>query len=242
MISIIFPTLNEEPVIGDSIRALKSKLVTLPYEIIVSDGKSTDKTVEVARAAGADKVLEYKGTTRQNIAMGRNAGAKAAQGEYVVFMDADSRIEDPEVFFSEALSRFENNPMIVGLTARLKVYPKDETFADKIIWSILAFNLWIMNNVVHRGEATGEFQMIRKNIFDKIGGFREDLITREDADMFLRLSKVGRTFWDGKLLVLHSGRRAHKIGWPKLLKSWILNTIWVILFNKAHAEEWTVVR
>ncbi len=241
MISIIFPTLNEEPVIGRSIEKIKSKMVVVPYEIIVSDGKSTDKTVEIARQ-GADKVVEYKGTARQNIAMGRNAGARVAEGEYLVFMDADSQIEDPDVFFTKALARFENNPTLVALTARLKVYPSDETFSDKIIWTLLAFNLRIMNNVFHRGESTGEFQMIRKNIFDSIHGFREDLITREDADMFLRLSKVGRTFWDPELTVFHSGRRAHKIGWPKLLKSWMLNTIWVILFNKAHAEEWTVIR
>jgi hypothetical protein len=47
---------------------------------------------------------------------------------------------------------------------------------------------------------------------------------------------------DPDLTVYHSGRRAHKIGWPKLLKSWITNTIWVLLFDKAKEEEWTVVR
>ena len=241
MISIIFPTLNEESCIGDSIRALKSKLTVIPYEIIISDGRSTDRTVEIAKSL-ADKVIEYTGTTRQNIAMGRNAGAKAAGGEYLVFMDADSRINDPDMFFTEAIRQFDNDPRLVALTARLKVYPELETKADRIIWSILAFNLRVMNNVLHKGESTGEFQMIRRNIFESLHGFREDLVTREDADMFLRLSKVGRTFWDGSLTVFHSGRRAHKIGWPKLLKTWVLNSIWVVLFNKAHAEEWTVVR
>ncbi len=240
-ISVIFPTLNEESCIAESVRAMKSKLTAFPSEIIVSDGKSTDRTVELARAAGA-VVLEYKEAARQNIAQGRNAGGKAARGEFVVFMDADSRIEDPNSFFMEALKRFDADLNLVALTARLKVYPDSETFADKVVWSVLAFNLRMMNNVFHKGESTGEFQMIRKSAFDRLGGFREDLVTREDADMFLRLSKIGRTMWDGTITVFHSGRRAHKIGWPKLLSEWIMNTVWVMLFNKAKTKEWTVVR
>ena len=55
MISIIIPTLNEEGVIGKSISSLKSKL-TLSNEIIVSDGKSSDKTTEIARQL-ADRVV-----------------------------------------------------------------------------------------------------------------------------------------------------------------------------------------
>ena len=241
MISIVFPTLNEEAYIGESIRALKSKM-TLPYEIIVSDGKSTDKTVSIAKTAGADKVVEYKGTARQNIAINRNAGGAVAKGEFVVFMDADSRINDPDAHFTHALSHFEKDPSLVALTTRLKAYPGTETFGDHIIWNMMSFNLRMMNNVLHKGESTGKFQMIRKTAFDKLKGFREDLICREDADMFLRLSKIGKTYWDPHLTTFHSSRRAHKIGWVKLYWIWVVNTIWVILFNKAKVKEWTVIR
>lgn len=240
MISIVFPTLNEEAFIGDSLKSLKEKML-LSHELIVSDGKSTDKTVEIAKKY-ADNVIEYTGEKRQNISQGRNAGGMAARGNYVVFMDADSRIPEPDKFFIRALDHFNSNPKLVALTVRLKVYPETETFADRLIFGILTFNLRVMNNVFHIGESTGEFQMIRSDIFRKLRGFREDLITREDADMFHRLSKVGRTMLDPHLTVYHSGRRAHKIGWPKLLKTWILNSVWVVLFNKAKEKEWTVVR
>jgi len=65
------------------------------------------------------------------------------------------------------------------------------------------------------GEAPGRFQMMRRSAFEKVKGYREDLITREDGDMFARLSKVGRTLYDSKLEVFHSGRRAHAIGWAE---------------------------
>ena len=240
MISIVYPTLNEEPFIGISLSAMKSKL-TLPHELIVSDGHSTDKTVEVARKY-ADIVVEYTGEKRQNISQGRNAGAKAAHGEFLVFMDADSHIVDPDAFFTRALSHFEKDPDLVGLAVRLKVWPEAETLADRIIFGVMMFNLRIMNNVLHVGESPGEFQMMRRSVFEKLGGFREDLITREDSDMFLRLSKAGRTYFDPDLTVFHSGRRAHKLGWPHLLRVWATNVVWVALFHRAKSKEWTVVR
>ena len=101
-LSIIVVTLNEESVIKDTITSLKS--LTIPHEIIVSDGKSTDKTAEIAKQY-ADKVVVYSGIPRQTIAMGRNDGAAAATGEFLVFLDADSRILHTDEFFNEALSR-----------------------------------------------------------------------------------------------------------------------------------------
>lgn len=240
MISIIFAALNEEAYLGESIRSLKSQL-TFPHEIIVSDGNSDDRTVEIARQL-ADKVVVYSGGRRQTIAQGRNAGAKAASGDFLIFMDADSRLQNPDALLQRAFANFDADPKLVALTARLKVYPELETAADRIIFGILNFNLRMLNNVFHRGESTGEFQMIRRSAFEVVGGFRPDLVTREDADMFLRLSRIGRTRLDPQLTVLHSARRAHRIGWPRLLSLWVLNTLWVSVFDRAKTREWEVVR
>jgi glycosyltransferase involved in cell wall biosynthesis len=213
----------------------------MPHEIIVSDGRSTDKTVEIARQ-WADRVVIYSGIGRQTIGAGRNDGAAVARRGFLVFMDADSRIDDPDAFFAEALKQFEEHPKVLALTAKVRVYSEDETLVDRVVFDLLSFTVRVLNNLFHRGESVGEFQMMRKETFDKLGGFRTDLVTREDADMFLRLSQVGRTMLDPKLLVYHSGRRAHKIGWPKLLWDWAVNTIWVALFDKAFASEWRVIR
>ncbi|MBU6410140.1 MAG: glycosyltransferase [Verrucomicrobia bacterium] len=240
MISIIFVALNEEACIAQTIQSLKSRL-TFPHEIIVSDGHSDDRTVEIAEKY-ADKVVRHRGTRRQTIAQGRNAGARAATGDFLVFMDADSRIPDPDPLFTRALAQFKAHPDLVALTARLRVYPADETLADRLMFGILNFNLRLMNNLFHRGESTGEFQMMPRRAFNAVGGFREDLVTREDADMFLRLSRIGRTRLDPGMTVYHSARRAHRLGWPRLLCTWMLNTLWVLLFDHARAREWEVVR
>lgn len=240
MISIVIPTLNEESVIADVLGRIK-KNFTLPHEIIVSDGKSKDRTAEIARQY-ADKVVVHDKPTRQNIAEGRNAGAAVATGEYLAFMDADCYILNPDEFFTKALKIFTDDPTVVAVTPKIKVLPEMETAADRFFFGLLNFNKWWMNNLIHRGESGGELQMMPRAVFEKLHGFREDLITREDADMFLRLSQAGRTRYDPSLVVYHTGRRAHKIGWTKLMWDWSLNTVWVMLFNKAHAKEWTAVR
>ena len=54
--------------------------------------------------------------------------------------------------------------------------------------------------------------MIRREAFTRLGRFREDLVTMEDADRFSRLSKIGKTMIDPELMVLRSDRRAHQVG------------------------------
>jgi glycosyltransferase involved in cell wall biosynthesis len=240
MISIIIPTLNEEKLIGTVLADLR-KDFTMPHEIIVTDGKSTDKTVEIARKY-ADKVIEYTGTARQTIAQGRNDGARAAVGDYLVFFDADCFIKNKDAFFKQAISNFEKNPNVTAVCVNLKVLPENERFTDKLVFGTMNLLLRFQNNVLHHGESPGEFQMMKKSTFEKLHGYREDLVTREDADMFLRLSKIGRTVFDPKLTVYHTGRRAHNMGWFKLLSVWMMNVFYVALFNKAKTKEWKVIR
>lgn len=240
MISIIIPTYNEEKAIGKTISDFKAKL-TLPHEIIVTDDKSTDRTAEVAGAARADLVLvpEAKHVT---IAANRNDGAKYARGEYLVFIDSDSTIAEPDAFFGRALSLFDADPKLVAITGKLGVWSELETISDKIIYFIFNAVHYVKNNVLKMGEASGKFQMMRRSAFDTVGGYREDLVTREDGDMFSRLAKIGRTHYDSKLVVLHMGRRAHRIGWPKLLYVWMLETFWVAVFGKSRVKEWVEIR
>jgi glycosyltransferase involved in cell wall biosynthesis len=240
MISIVIPTLNEEKVIGQMIDSIKSRL-TLPHELIISDGKSTDRTVEIARKT-ADKVITYSGEKRQTIAEGRNAGAAAATGEFLVFFDADCTIPDFDVFFTRAIKNFQD-PRVVALTAWLTVDPKEETFGDKVVFNIQNGIVYIINNILHGGTAPGgEFQMIRREAFMKIGGFRGQLVASEDIDMFSRLAKVGRVRIDPGLHVYHSGRRGHVEGWPKLLSLWFLNTVWMMTTGRAFVKEWKPIR
>lgn len=239
MISVIIPTYNEEKYIGQTLAGLKSAL-TVPHELIVSDDKSTDNTVSVAgQYADLVHVPEVKHVT---IAANRNAGAKLARGEILVFTDSSCMIQNPDAVFRRAIASFEADPDLVAITGKLGVLPEFETIGDRIVY--FGFNIvhYVKNNILGMGEAPGKFQIIRKKSFDAVGGFREDLVTREDGNLFSRLSKIGRTHYDSSMLVLHSGRRAHKVGWVKLLYVWMLETFWVAAFGRSRVKDWIGTR
>lgn len=240
MISIIIPTLNEASVIGDTIARLQAGL-SMPHEIIVTDGKSTDQTAEIAKAAGAT-VVKYAGSARQTIAMGRNDGAAAAHGEFFAFMDADCQIMSPDKFFSEILAYFDAHPKVVALTVSIRVLPEVETRTDMLVFIIFNTYLRILNNVLGFGMAAGEFQMIRTSAFKEVGGYDPKLVASEDIDIFHRLSRIGKIEFLSHLKIYHSGRRAHKIGWPRLIMTWFLNSMSMFLTKKAYSKEWTVIR
>lgn len=244
MISIIIPTYNEEKYVGTLLSQLTRGL-TLPndaYEVIVSDDMSTDNTVEIARKdATTVLVSKVKHTT---IAANRNDGARHADAAstMLVFFDSDVQIADVPAFFAQALSRFENDRTLVALTGKLRVLPESETWMDMIVYGVFNTVHYIKNNILKTGESSGKFQMVRRDAFLRINGYREDLVSREDADLFQRLAKVGRVAYDSKLVVLHSGRRGHALGWPRLLWIWMRDALAFAFFKKPVSKEWKAIR
>ena len=96
IISIIIPAYNEEKFIEQTLISLKKQNCGIPYEIIVCDNNSKDKTPEIAQKY-ADKVVSE---TKQGGGYARNKGASIAQGKYLVFTDADTVF--PENYLEEA--------------------------------------------------------------------------------------------------------------------------------------------
>ncbi len=239
MLSIIIPARDEEKAIGGTVAHLNGVL-SMEHEIVVSDDCSDDRTSEVAQRAGA-VVVRYC-AQRRTPGGSRNRGARASTGEYIAFIDADVNMPDPDDFFRRALSHFERDPKLAGVCGPQRAGPDVETWADRISFGVLNGALRFNNNVLHRGEASGKNMVVRRTAFEMIGGFREDIATREDGDFFYRLSKTGRTLFDPKLLVYHGARRAHRVGWARLWYIWISNSIYFALFNKTLADDWTPVR
>jgi len=238
MISFIIPAFNEEKLIGKLLELLSN--YHGDHEIIVSDDNSTDTTVDIARKYTDKVVLNQSG--KRGVAANRNRGAKIARGEYLVFIDADMFLNNPDAFFKKTTDVFLKNKDIVALTVFIRIFKDMETFADKIVMRVINYLNLIMNNFLGIGAASGEFQMMRADAFRKVDGFNENLVAGEDNDMFRRLTKVGRTYSEKSLAVFNDGRRPHKVGWPKLLCIWTGNTIWPWIFGKSKSKIWTEIR
>jgi glycosyltransferase involved in cell wall biosynthesis len=239
MLSFVIPTLNEIKTIETTLQCVAE--YSGEHEIIISDGNSKDGTVEVARSY-TDKVIVYDRPEKQTIAMARNMGAAAAQGKYLVFLDADVVIPDINGFFASAEEAFWRNEELLALTGRYKVFPEASTAADRLMFTMLALQFRFQNNLLGVGGAGGEFQMIVADAFKRVGGFNERLAAAEDMDLFRRLSRVGRTRFEPELIVYHTGRRAHTVGWPNLVWEWFTNSTAVFFLNRSASKEWTAIR
>ena len=88
LITFVIPAWNEESVLGATLEAVSAatRHVAEPTEIIVVDDSSTDRTAEIARRHGARVVT----VQHRQISATRNAGARAAQGDSLIFIDADT--------------------------------------------------------------------------------------------------------------------------------------------------------
>jgi len=238
-VSIIIPTLREGPFLERTLKNFDG--LQIPYELIITDGGSTDETLDVARRY-TDKITVWSESRRQTFGEAKNAGAALATGEYLVFIDADVIIPEPQRFFEEMLAAFEKNPKLVGMTVPLKPYAENDSLVDAFFSAPLNWFYVISNNIFHSGNSSGEFQMVRTETFRKISGFGEHLAAGEDNALFRTLAGVGGTMSYRKLCVRHSLRRPHKLGWFRTYGIWIKNGTSVAFRGKAAYKEWAVVR
>jgi glycosyltransferase involved in cell wall biosynthesis len=197
MISFIIPAYNEESLLGGTLRAVAEAAAAAgePYEMIVADDASTDRTPEIARSYGA-RVVSVR--CRQ-IAATRNAGARAAAGEMLVFVDADTRVTAGAV---RGAVRAMREGAVGGGCAfrfdgRVPIYGR--------LMQAIVGPLYRM-----LGLASGCFLFCTRAAFDAVGGFDETLFGGEEASMSRRLGRQGR-FVVLRETVITSGRklRAH---------------------------------
>ena len=240
MISVIIPTLNEEKLLPRLLDQLSDQNLKSKYEfeIIVSDGGSKDKTLEIAKNY-TDKIVVYQEKRRQKISEGKNAGFKISKGEILVFICADCRIENPEMFF-DYVSNFKNSKYLAA-TFWFDVFPEEKKWSDYIFHTF--FN-WLIKllNYVGNGMGRGECQVIRREVFEKVGGYNEELTAGEDYDLYTRIRKLGKIDVNFKIKIFESPRRYRKYGYIKIILMWFRNSLRVFNILKTQVEEWKEVR
>jgi len=179
MISFIIPAHNEEFELSSTLVAIHAAASSAaqPYEIIVVDDASTDATPEIAAQGGA-KVFRIN---RRQIAAARNAGARTAQGEYLFFVDADTRISREHV--SEGIAVLEAG--YAGGSARVAMDGFVPMWGRVLLrgFSGLYFGLNL---------GAGAFLFTTRRNFEAIGGFDEQYFVGEEVYFSLELRKLGR--------------------------------------------------
>lgn len=179
MISFIVPAYNEELELPLTIAAISAAVsrATQPHEIIVVDDASMDTTAEIAALAGA-RVISIN---RRQIAAARNAGACAANGQYLFFVDADTRINQAHVV--EGIAALEAGHAGGSARARMNGFIPLWGRIFVRVFCTLYFSLNL---------GAGAFLFTTRRNFDAIGGFDEQYFVGEEVYFSLALRKLGR--------------------------------------------------
>jgi glycosyltransferase involved in cell wall biosynthesis len=212
-ISVVVPAFNEEKLLAETLRSIRTASEAFTargweVEWIVCDNNSTDRTAEIARSHSAQVIFE----PINQIARARNTGASAATGDWIVFVDADSR-PSRELFADVADAIVTGRFLAGGVTVRL----------DK--WTLGLWFFTTMWNVLSRVKkwCAGSFIFVEAEAFRAIGGFSHELFASEELDLSQRLKKLARE--RGKRMVilrrhplLTSARKAELYGYGMHLR------------------------
>lgn len=242
-ISIIIPVLQEEKILENTLSKYTEDLrKKYNFEIIISDGGSTDKSVEISEFY-ADYIIKSNGK-KQNISQGRNAGAMVAKGEILVFINADTIPKDIEFFFTFIYKWLQGQTKYTNadaLACKVTLEPQIILFKDRIFYMI--HNSYVrFLNFLGIGMGRGECQIVKKDMFYKTGGYNEAIAAGEDFDFYHRISKFGKVRFVKELVVCESPRRFRKYGYFRIILKWTVNALSVLFKGKSISEDWEPVR
>ena len=205
-LSVVVPAFNEERLLPGTLAHIRTGLEAIACprsssEIIVCDNNSTDRTAELGRAAGAQVVFEPV----NQIARARNAGARAASGDWLLFVDADS---SPSPALFQDMAQAIAGGGCVGGGATIEI---PGARLDVRAW----VGAWNALSRLARW-AAGSFIFCDAAAFRAVQGFSQALYASEEIDFSRRLK---RRFPERDFVILHrhplvtSGRKAELYSW-----------------------------
>ena len=225
LVTIAIPAFNEEKLLPSTLSAVKQAAAAFTQrgwemEMVVCDNNSTDRTAEIARDAGARVVFEE----HNQISRARNAAGKDARGEWIIFVDGDSR---PSQTLFEATAEAMGDHRIVGGGAIVKFEGGNST----PVAFIAAERIW---NGISRvmGWPAGSYIFCRTKDFHELNGFSEELYASEEIEFGRRLKKLGKKRHQhfrifAKTPLSTSDRKAYCTSYLELLRLLFLNIVTV---------------
>jgi cellulose synthase/poly-beta-1,6-N-acetylglucosamine synthase-like glycosyltransferase len=175
MISVIIPARNEEKNLPELLESLKNQTYKKKFEIIVVDGKSKDRTREIAKSYGCRVIVQKK----LGISNARNLGWKKAKGNVLIFLEADHKVNKD--FVKNVEKTFKDRKV---KCARPIIIPLKRNWIQK--------TLAVQIELTTRRQRAWEFPTIfRKEVLKKTGGWDESIDFAEDREFPQRLKRLG---------------------------------------------------
>ncbi|OGG07041.1 hypothetical protein A3D05_02055 [Candidatus Gottesmanbacteria bacterium RIFCSPHIGHO2_02_FULL_40_24] len=221
--SIIIPALNEEKYISGLLKSLINQTYK-EFEVILVDGMSADKTVSVFKKF-QNKLprSQYLVADKKNVSYQRNLGGKKATGKYLIFFDADVKVNPTfleEVHLASLKQKFS--------LATTWIEPDSEKTADRIMLLLANIGQEVYK-IVNRPFSGGYNTIVTKKVFLRLNGFREMNIN-EDHDFAIRaFKKKIETIILPEPKVIFSLRRFRSEGTLNVLRKYAHAAIYAML-------------
>jgi len=223
--SVIVPVHNGEKTIADCLHSILSQCTAFPFEVIVVNDGSTDKTAEIAKEFGKTRLISQK---QQGPAVARNNGAKEADGNVIVFIDSDCVAAAN--WLQEMVSPLHSME-IAGVQGRYK--SKQKQLIARLI----------QLEIEQRHDKMAEQQFIdfmgsysaayRKSVFQEMHGFDASfpMASGEDTDLSFRINKKGhKLLFNPKAIVFHT----HPTSLHRYLKVKFYRAFWRVKVYGKH--------
>ncbi len=222
-VSIIIPALNEEKTLPGLLESIKLQDFT-DYEVILADAHSKDRTREIAE--------EYSCRVVDGglPAAGRNAGAAAANGEFLFFLDADVVL--PPGFIRNVYDEMQDRYIDL---ATCEIRPLSDLRLDRVIHRMI--NLAVILNLWVDPKAFGFCIFVTKRLFNRVGGFDETIFVAEDSDFVKRASVYRNLRYLVSAYIMVSVRRFEKEGRFAYMKKGIKLNLYRALKGEIHNDK-----
>ena len=211
-ITVVIPSYNEERYIYNTLWSLNKQLSDGVLRVIIADANSTDKTLEYISKADEDfDRLQIEVIKGGLVGFGRNQGANLVNTSHILFMDADSVLNDSDILWRA--HKNISNYTIIGCKQKTTT----QNWKSKVTWSLFEY----FRKILPTSFCTGCFFMISKKDFIKLGRFDETLQNSEDFWLSKNVKK-------DKFLILNryigqDDRRFEKFGYLNFFRIFFLN-------------------
>lgn len=220
--SVIIPTLNEEDYLPKILSDF-AKQRQKNFEVIIVDAFSKDKTKERALKFSKCFPLIFVDAKKRNVSFQRNFGAQKAQGDFLVFLDADCRVN---TMFTRNLyiDIFKNKGQLFLPTLITEERSRKNIILFRLINSVIE-----LSQSLTRPLSAGGSIFLSKKLFSDLNGFKENLYISEDHNLVQRARKLGvraKILKDVK--IVFSLRRVEKEGQVSVLYKYLLALVYML--------------
>lgn len=257
VVSIIIVNFNTLDLLSKLLISIKEKMKPLDYEIIVADNNSEDGSVEFLKEHYPETVL-IENHSNAGFSKANNQGAKLAKGKYLLFLNTDTIICDGAIEKMLEYLKRDKSTMVVGpallnqddtLQRSCGIFPNllteffGRTFLNRLfptskVFGAYKFGAWDYSTEKKVDWVSGACMLMRKDIFDKLGGFDDNIFMfYEDVDLCFRVKQAGYEIAflpDAQIYHLHGG------SWLNQREITILNSgKSALYFFRKHYNWWT---